>query len=83
MNNSSRMTKVESFEEFVDVVAYVSIGELSVCRWRKEESSIAENGEKVKKRRKKLEITLLYMDESDENLSVSRQTKMGRGKARD
>jgi len=30
MNDSSRMTKVESFEQFVDVVAYISVGELHV-----------------------------------------------------
>jgi len=30
MNSSSRMTEIESFEEFVDVVAYVSVGELRV-----------------------------------------------------
>jgi len=30
MNDSSRMTEIESFEEFVDVVAYIAIGELRV-----------------------------------------------------
>jgi len=30
MNNPSRMTEIESFEQFVDVVAHVTIGELRV-----------------------------------------------------
>jgi len=79
MNNSSRMTEVECFEKFVDVVAYISIGELFIREKKERKSSIAEKSGEVKKRRKRSRLTFLLTRASGKKgLGAREQLDFGR-----
>ena len=79
MHDSSRMTEIECFEEFVDVVTHISIGELFIREEEERKSSIAENGEEVEKRRKRSRLTFLLTRASGKKgLGAREQLDFGR-----